>query len=155
MTLTDECIMATTVEEKRNLVKCYITPSQYHYVDDIVSWLDAVDDGFRRAWYTATSVITSHELNSDPCVSPLDALSDIIRKHREQGYSEVPLISWEGIHVTGRFLETEEQFYHRLKELIKAWLTTHEMDEAKIREEIAQHEREIQKLRTKLSDIRD
>lgn len=147
--------MAATVEEKRKLIKRYITPSQYHYVDDIVSWLDAMDDGFRRSWYSATTVITAHELNSDPCVSPLDALSDIIRKYKEQGFTEIPIISWEGIHLTGRFLESEEQFYNRLKELTKAWLTTHEKDEAKIREEIAQHEREIQRLRTQLSDIRE
>lgn len=155
MTLTDECTMASTVEEKRNLVKRYLRENQYRYVDDIVSWLESIDNGFRRGWYTATATITKDDVNSDPCVSPLNALMDLIQKYKEEGFSEIPIISWEGIHLTGTFLETEEQFLRKIGEYISAWLKTHEKDEGKIREEIAQHEREIRKLRAQLTDIRD
>lgn len=155
MTLTDECTMASTVEEKRDLVKRYLREDQYKYVDDIVSWLETIGNGFRRGWYTATATITKDDVNSDPCVSPLNALSDLIQKYKEEGFSEIPIISWEGIHLAGTFLETEEHFFRKIGTYVSAWLKTHEKDEAKIREEIAQHEREIQKLRAQLTDIRD
>lgn len=155
MSLTDECIMATTLEEKRDLVKRYLRVDQYRYVDDIVSWLENIDGGFRREWYTDIATITKDDVDSDPCVSPLNALMDLIQKYKEEGFSEISIISWEGIHLKGTFLETEEQFLHRFGEYVSAWLKTHEKDEAKIREEITQHEREIQKLRAQLTDIRD
>lgn len=147
--------MASTIEEKRNLVKSYLREDQYRYVDDIVSWLETIGNGFRRGWYTATATITKDDVNSDPCVSPLNALMDLIQKYKEEGFTEIPIISWEGIHLKGTFLETEEQFLRKIGEYVAAWLKTHEKDEAKIRDEIAQHEREIQKLRAQLTDIRD
>lgn len=155
MSLTEDCTMASTLEEKRDLVKRYLRKDQYRYVDDIISWLETTANGFRLGWYTATATITKDDVNSDPCVSPLNALMDLIQKYKEQGYSEIPLISWEGIHLAGTFLETEEHFLHKIGGYVSAWLKTNEKDEAKIREEIAQHEREIQRLRTQLSDIRD
>ena len=155
MSLTDECTMASTVEEKRDLVKRYLREDQYKYVDDIVSWLDNIGNGFRRGWYTATATITKDDINSDPCVSPLNALSDLIQKYKEDGFSEIPIISWEGIHLAGTFLETEEHFFHKIGAYVSAWLKTNEKDEAKIKEEIAQHEREIQKLRAQLTDTRN
>lgn len=149
--------MASTVEEKRNLVKRYLREDQYRYVDDIVGYLDRLEthDNFHRKWFTTYATITKRELYSDPCVAPIDVLADLVQKYKELGYTSDVNISLEGITLTGDFLETEEQFEERIKYKVKAWLSTNEKNEGQIRSEIAEHEKAIQHLRTLLTDIQD
>lgn len=144
-----------TKEEKRDFIRRFLSESQYYLIDDILQALDSDGEFFNVKYLTQATTITVPELHYDELVCPLDALSDLINKYRSQGYTDIPIISWEGIHLNGTFQESFEQFEDRVEHYVKCWLSKHYMSESEIREKITQHEKAIRELRTRLNDQRD
>ena len=144
-----------TKEEKLKAIKRFLTEDQYKYAEDILNALDKNGDFFDLKWFTDVVSIPLSELDKDPCVSSIDALSDLLRKYREEGFCEVAAIVFNEIHLKGTFCENHYAFEKRLEHHVKSWARANAKTDAEIREEITQHEREIRKLRAQLTDIRD
>lgn len=144
-----------TDDDKRSLVKQFLSEGQYRYVDAIVDFIEKIPNGFTSKYYEAVVSITLNELKSDPCVSPVDALSDLLAKYKGMGYYDISSIDWNDIRLTGTFQETTEQFEARIQHDVNCWLSANVKTEAEIKAEIKLHESAIQQLRTQLTDIRD
>ena len=144
-----------TKDDKRQFIKRFLTEEQYRYVDDILAALDKDDTLFELKYFTDIVAIPLSGLTDDPLVSSIDALSDLLRKYREQGFSEVSSIEWNEIHLRGTFKENDYAFEQRIKYHVQSWINVNEKTDAEIRAEIRKHEDAIQQLRTRLSDIRD
>lgn len=143
---------ALTDDNKRSLVKRFLSEEQYRYADAIVNFIEKIPNGFTQNYYEAVVSISLAELQSDPLVSPVDALSDLLAKYKGMGYYDISSIEYNEFRLTGTFQETIEQFEARIKHSVNCWLSANVKTEAEIRTEIQLHESAIQQLKELLTD---